>query len=233
MASERMCKSVGVDRARLSGVLFDWRGTLVCDPEEELWLLAAAARLGRELDALDIEALLSDLETASRRADLVERLANADCSAADHRAANLDLFRAAGMGKDLALQLYELDFDPDFHPFYPDVAGVFAALNERDVAIAIVSNIHFDLRPEFAAAGIDRFVDAYVLSFEHKMQKPDPAMFELALGALGLQSHDVLMVGDDPRRDGGAALVGIKTLLVPPLRQCVPRGLEAVLALTG
>ena len=88
-----------------------------------------------------------------------------------------------------------------------------------------------DLRPEFRAADLDRFVDAYVLSFEHSMQKPDAAMFDLALGALGLQARDVIMVGDDPRRDGGAALVGIRTLLVPPLPDCVPRGLEAVLAL--
>jgi HAD superfamily hydrolase (TIGR01549 family) len=224
---------VGVDRAQLSGVLFDWRGTLVCDPEEKVWLRAAAARLGRELNTLGIEALLSGLETAARRTDLVQRLASADCSAADHRAANLDLFRAAGMDEDLALRLYELDFDPDFHPFYPDVAPVFAALGERGIAIAVVSDIHFDLRPEFSAAGLDRFVDAYVLSFEHRIQKPHAAMFKLALDALGLQAHDVLMVGDDPRRDGGAATVGIRTLLVPPLRACVPRGLDAVLALVG
>jgi HAD superfamily hydrolase (TIGR01509 family) len=220
-----------VDAAVLSGVLFDWRGTLVCDPEEDLWLQASAARLGRQLDSSEIETLLSELEIATRRPDLARRLAIADCSAADHRAANLDLFRTAGMDEELALQLYELDFDPDFHPFYPDVADVFAALNERGVAIAIVSNIHFDLRPEFRAADLDRFVDAYVLSFEHQMQKPDAAMFDLALDALGLQAHEVLMVGDDPRRDGGAVLVGIRTLLVPPLRHCAPRGLDAVLAL--
>ena len=228
----RMCKSLRVTAIPLCGVLFDWRGTLVCDPEEELWLQAAAARLGREIEPSQIAALLSELEIAAGQPDLARRLAIADCSATDHRAVNLDLFLAAGMDAELGLQLYELDFEPDFHPFYPDVADVFASLNNRGIAIAIVSNIHFDLRPEFRAADLDRFVDAYVLSFEHNVQKPDAAMFDLALSVLGFQASEVLMVGDDPRRDGAAALYGIRTLLVPPLRDCVSRGLEAVLALT-
>jgi putative hydrolase of the HAD superfamily len=94
-----------------------------------------------------------------------------------------------------------------------------------------VSNIHFDLGPEFRAADLDGLVDAYVLSFEHGIQKPDAPTFDLALSALGLRAHEVLMVGDDPRRDGGAALLGIRTLLVPPRRDCLPRGIDAVLAL--
>jgi HAD superfamily hydrolase (TIGR01509 family) len=215
----------------VSGVLFDWRGTLVCDPAEELWLAAAAARLDRDLDSSSIGMLLHEVEIAARRPDFAQRLAVADCSAADHRAVNLDLFRAAGMDEDLAVELYELDFDPNFHSFYPDVADVFASLRERGVAIAIVSNIHFDVRPEFRAADLDGLVDAYVLSFEHGIQKPDVPMFDLALSALGLHANEVLMVGDDPRRDGGAALLGIRTLLLPPLRACLPRGLDAVLAL--
>jgi len=214
------------------GVLFDWRGTLVCDPQDHLWLEAAAVRIGREIDPSGIAAMMSDINNAALRPDLAQRLARADCSAADHRAANLDAFRAAGLDDELAAQLYELDFDPEFHPFYSDVGEVFAALYERGIAVAIVSNIHFDLRPEFRAANLDRFVDAYVLSFEHRIQKPDPAIFEMALGVLGLRAHEALMVGDDPCRDGAAALVGITTLLMRPLREPTHRGLDAVLALT-
>jgi hypothetical protein len=71
----RLCKSVRVDASPLCGVLFDWRGTLVCDPEEKLWLQAAAARLGRELDPSSIVTLLHELEIAARRPDLAQRLA--------------------------------------------------------------------------------------------------------------------------------------------------------------
>jgi hypothetical protein len=105
-----------VEATPLSGVLFDWRGTLVCDPEEELWLEAAAARLDRELDPSSLAMLLNELEIAARRPDLAQRLIVADCSAADHRAVNLDLFRTAGMDEDLAVQLYELDSIPTSTP---------------------------------------------------------------------------------------------------------------------
>jgi hypothetical protein len=47
-----------------------------------------------------------------------------------------------------------------------------------------------------AAHGIaDRF-DAWVLSFEHGIQKPDARMFTLALAALEVRSQVALMLGD-------------------------------------
>jgi len=69
--------------AELLGVLFDWRGTHVCDPEEDVWLRAAAAQLGRELDTMDIAILKSGLEAAAEEEGLSRRLLRADCSADD------------------------------------------------------------------------------------------------------------------------------------------------------
>ena len=50
--------------------------------------------------------------------------------------------------------------------------------------VALVSDIHFDLRADLAEHGIAEFIDAWVLSFEHGFQKPDPRMFTLALDAV-------------------------------------------------
>jgi FMN phosphatase YigB (HAD superfamily) len=97
------------------------------------------------------------------------------------------------------------------------------------VGIAIVSD-HFDLRPEFAQLGFDRFVDHFVLSFEHGLQKPDPRMFTLALDLQGVHASETLMVGDRPVRDSGAVDVGISTLLLPTVSG-MRRGLNSVLAL--
>ena len=75
-----------------------------------------------------------------------------------------------------------------------------------------------------------------MLSFEHGVQKPDAAMFTLALDALGVAADRALMVGDTPSHDGGAAQVGIQTYLLPgPFRpgRAGPRGLDAVLRLVG
>jgi HAD superfamily hydrolase (TIGR01493 family) len=80
-----------------------------------------------------------------------------------------------------------------------------------------VSDIHFDLRREFAAAGLGGLIDSFVLSFEHGVQKPDPEIFRIAAHALALDPPELLMVGDRASHDGGAVGLGITTLLLPSL----------------
>jgi FMN phosphatase YigB (HAD superfamily) len=92
-----------------------------------------------------------------------------------------------------------------------------------------VSDIHFDLRSEFAAAGLDAFIDSYVLSFEHGVQKPDEQIFRIAADTLALHPEDLLMVGDRASHDGGAVACGITTLLLPPLHTADRRKLDVVL----
>jgi FMN phosphatase YigB (HAD superfamily) len=110
--------------------------------------------------------------------------------------------------------------------FAEDARGTVAALREAGLRIAVVSDIHVDIRPAFAAAGIP--VDVFTLSFEQGVQKPDPAMFTRTLAALGLEPHEALMVGDRSRPDGAAVELGIATLLLPPLLQPADRRLHLV-----
>jgi FMN phosphatase YigB (HAD superfamily) len=70
-----------------------------------------------------------------------------------------------------------------------------------------------------------------VLSFEHRFQKPDPRMFQLALDALRVEAGDALMVGDWAPNDGGAVSIGISTLILPRPTELGPRGLDVVLRL--
>ena len=51
-------------------------------------------------------------------------------------------------------------------------------------------------------------VDAFVLSYEHGLQKPDRRIFEIALKTLECEGDQALMVGDNPRTDGGAIACG-------------------------
>jgi putative hydrolase of the HAD superfamily len=98
----------------------------------------------------------------------------------------------------------------------------------------VVSNIGWDLRPVFREHGLDRYVGAYVLSYEHGIQKPDPRLFATACDALGIAPEDTLMVGDDRRADGGAAALGCAVHFVdhlPAARR--PEGLRPVLDLVG
>jgi FMN phosphatase YigB (HAD superfamily) len=76
-----------------------------------------------------------------------------------------------------------------------------------------LSDIHYHLAPLFEYYGLGQFIDGYTLSFEDGIQKPNPRLFELALEQLGVTAVECLMVGDRPKRDGGAAAVGIATLI--------------------
>ncbi|CAM5427097.1 HAD hydrolase-like protein [Streptomyces californicus] len=100
---------------------------------------------------------------------------------------------------------------------YPDAKEVLEGLRRAGIAIGVVSNIGWDLRPVFRAHGLDPLVDAYVLSYEHGLQKPAAGLFRIACSLIGRDPADVVMVGDDRRADGGAAAIGCEVRFVDHL----------------
>jgi HAD superfamily hydrolase (TIGR01509 family) len=215
----------------MPAVLFDWRGTLVADFPDSWWLERAYRRLARAPTEGEIERLVGALARATEQDDIRAGFLTEDCSASLHRKHNFKWFQRAGLDDELALALYELDFDSATHPFYLDVPSTLESLRARGIGVAIVSDIHFDLRPEFESAGLDECVSTYVLSFEHGIQKPDRRMFEIALDQLEVKPSDAVMFGDRASRDGGAAACGIPTVILPPLLSVGERGLGRFLGL--
>ena len=90
-----------------------------------------------------------------------------------------------------------------------------------------------DIRPSFAAAGLDGAVDVFTLSVEQGVQKPDPGDVHPHADRPGHRADEALMVGDRSRPDGAAVELGIATLLLPPLTHPTERRLHHVLALCG
>ena len=212
-------------------MLFDWRGTLVRDPEPAWWVERALESIGRPVEHRAVEAAVAGLNAAAELPEILEAERYEDCSVELNRSAMMLRFEKGGLDGELAEALYRLDFDPASHPLYPDIPDVLAAIGALGVRIAVVSDIHFDLRADLAEHGVGHLIDAYVLSFEHGFQKPDPRMFVLALEAVGAEPGEALMVGDRASHDGGAALAGIATLILPTPKEQGPRGLDVVLRL--
>jgi putative hydrolase of the HAD superfamily len=131
---------------------------------------------------------------------LEELWSERDRSAAQHRAAYTGLAREAALPwEELYDRLYDRHMEPAAWMPYPDAAEVLGELRRRGIAVAVVSNIGWDLRPVFREHGLDRFVDVFVLSYEYGIQKPDPRIFRIACEGLGLPPEQVAMVGDDRR----------------------------------
>ncbi len=113
---------------------------------------------------------------------------------------------------------------------YTDTIDVLSELRRRGVRIALVSNVGIDVRPVLEAGEMTHLFDAVVLSYEAGSVKPAAPIFERALDAVGVAPQNALMVGDSPYDDVGAALLGIRTLILP--RTSGERhGLDVVLGL--
>lgn len=76
------------------------------------------------------------------------------------------------------------------------------------------------------ALGLPRMVDTvvYADAVGTRTGKPDPTAFELALARLGVRAAHAVFVGNDERRDiGGAAGVGMRTILAARYAASVTR----------
>jgi HAD superfamily hydrolase (TIGR01509 family) len=215
------------------GILFDWRGTLFHDLSDAEWVRASAAAIGRTLSDADVLAITGAIERAAADPAVVAAVARADISAEAHRAATLLHFRTAGLDDALARAIYERDGMLDASFPYPDAPRVLREVKARGCRIAVLSDIHYDLRPHFRHHGLDGLIDAWAFSYEHGWTKPEPEAFLTALRMLDLSPAEALMVGDRASRDGGAAAAGIVTVLLPPAPAFSPRGLDLVLRIVG
>jgi len=228
----------GVSERPFDAVLFDFRGTLFTIPDDPTWVKGAAARIGRDLDDDEVARLCQQLDdTIAGRPDLAEALERCDTSIEVHRSALLAWFAAAEIDDELAHAIWSHDHeDPSANYPFPDTEPVMRALHDAGIGVAIVSDIHYDIREHFVRHGLDAYVDVYVLSFEHGIQKPDPAVYAKALDALGVAPSRALSVGDRPSHDGASVALGVATYIFGgpfPAGQTGPRGLDAVLRLVG
>jgi HAD superfamily hydrolase (TIGR01509 family) len=195
---------------RFSGVLLDFAGTLfdLEDDQETLRAIGIPVPASAELTlALSrVEQLASTPELMPP--DLVPRWERRDLTAERHRDTYLGLFREAGLPTDVAEAFYVRACSPEAWVAFDDTVSCLRELGERDVPVAVVSNIGWDLRPVFERHGVLSCVDAFVLSYEHGAMKPDPRLFSAACDAIGVAPHEALMIGDSTDNDGGATAIG-------------------------
>jgi len=97
---------------------------------------------------------------------------------------------------------------------YEDSIPVLRALRARGVRTALVSNCSRSTRPVVDDLGLEREMDAVVLSFEVGAAKPDAAIYRAALDRLGSEPADAAFVDDQSIYCDGAAALGMRTYLI-------------------
>ena len=109
---------------------------------------------------------------------------------------------------DLARHLNEVYFRHRFEDTepYDDVLPTLQKLRER-FSLGLLSN--GNSYPEHC--GLDGMFQSVVFSQEHRVEKPDPAIFRIALRELGCSEVELLHVGDSLENDvDGAHNAGIR-----------------------
>lgn len=198
----------------IHGVLFDYSGTLFRFEPGPGWPSGdfdddARERLTTVLTAptLGVDHLPPDLADAWDRRDLDPDV---------HRTVYLASMAGSGapLTDEQSERVYKSLTDPAEWQPYPDTVEVLRDLRARDVPVAVVSNIAWDIRPVFERHGVADLVTEWVLSYVEGVVKPDPKIFTVACQRLGVAPADALMVGDSPENDGGAAAIGCRTAIV-------------------
>jgi HAD superfamily hydrolase (TIGR01493 family) len=198
-------------------VLFDLHSTLVDQGHADEWLDKALQQAPHSMTPEARAELVSFLDRIWENARIHDPDSLRDLSAAAHR----DVFHrllAEGPGVDPLLgdALYD-QVTATWHA-YEDAVPTLRTLKEHGIAIGILSNVGVDVRDVLSREGLLPYADAVVLSCDVGCVKPDAPIFEEALRALGLDANEVLMVGDSPKDDVGAAVLGIRTLILPRTR---------------
>jgi putative hydrolase of the HAD superfamily len=97
---------------------------------------------------------------------------------------------------------------------YSDVQGFLDYAAARGLSLGLVTNGPSDVqRDKIDALGISRHIRAVIISGEHGVAKPDPAIFHVALDVLGVGPGDTWCVGDSLDHDIAGALSAGMTAL--------------------
>ena len=95
---------------------------------------------------------------------------------------------------------------------FQPIAGAIETLDllrGQGLRLAVVANWDCALEEQLDRTNLARFFDVVVTSAGAGVAKPDPGIFELALGRLGVPPSRALHVGDEPVDEEGARAAGL------------------------
>jgi putative hydrolase of the HAD superfamily len=111
--------------------------------------------------------------------------------------------------------LYAAFTDRTNYASFDDVRAALTALRDAGVRLGVISNYEAWLEDLLRDLELTSLLSVRVVSGVEGVEKPDPAIFNLALERIGLPAGDVVYVGDVPDFDiEPAAAVGMFPVLI-------------------
>jgi FMN phosphatase YigB (HAD superfamily) len=217
----------------IAAVLFDFYDTLFWK-DGATRVMAVGELAGLALDPIEVATISSQVVALSITPD--ETGKGRDLSMQAHRECWTNLYRpfdrlAPELQPPLSVRIYNDAAGGSAHLPFPDTVRCLDALGAMGVPMGVVSDIGWDVRQPFVKHDIAGRFKVFVPSFAHGCEKPDRRLFQAACDVLGVELDEVLMVGDNAERDGGAVRHGLRAYIMPPWSGTGDRGLMAVPAI--
>lgn len=194
-----------IDVSSIKGIIFDYGGTL--DTRGDHWshILAEGWRhAGIDVDTATFRDCYVHAERALARERII--LPGDDFKTLLYKKACIELERLAELtgapvanleGKAEAIATYCDDYA---RQCVGEARPVLAALAER-YPMVLVSNFYGNVDEVVRTYGLRRYFNGIIESAVVGVRKPDARIFMLGVVALGLEPHEVLVVGDSLKKD--------------------------------
>lgn len=98
-------------------------------------------------------------------------------------------------------ELYDVFVAAEHYSLFEDVIDCLEALSGKGLRLGVISNFAPTLRGILEQKGIAHYFDPIIVSTEVGLEKPNPAIFSLALQQADLDAKDVLYIGDHATND--------------------------------
>ena len=220
----------------IKAVFFDWFNTLAFyDPPREVLHSQVLHKFGIDVAP---SKLFPGLMAADRyfftevsRSPLTKRSPEEQAKAYVHYAEVMLDTAGCKVSKELLPQIireWPQIFNGMKFVLFDDVLTNLKNLKERHFILGLITNAKKDAVAVYGKLGLDPYLDFIVTSEEAKTDKPDPAIFQLALEKAGVTPSEAIHVGDQYHVDiVGARGAGVTPILIdrfdlyPEIKDCI------------
>ena len=200
---------------RFDAVFFDAGDTLLYIPQAAAIMRRYLAERGLDCE----ERRIGELFTESYRLLYYGKRSRGDevCSPESERSFWKEVYKRVLLGLGVAEhreertieqwshEWFDIFTSPEPYELFDDVADTLERLSREGLRLGVVSNFAPTLRTILRHKSILHYFDPVIVSTEVGLEKPNPAIFRLALERSGLKAERVLHVGDHDVNDIWAA----------------------------
>jgi putative hydrolase of the HAD superfamily len=127
----------------------------------------------------------------------------------------LDRLGVPDRDKAIFTSLYERFTRYESYRLFPECIPTLRTVKEAGLVVGLISNFEEWLEGMLIEMEIAHLFDLMVISGKEGIEKPDPAIFRLALERSGVAAENAVYVGDHPKLDVEAArAVGMEAVLI-------------------